>query len=259
MKFNWLPSTDIPDTEDNDYISKWKIVTRRRLKNCLQTIFSCKSKKSLVCLALTRIDEYDNGVKSLYTAFNYTNRCQLLPLKPNIKNQVIKLHLSGGITISNSKIYSVLGNYKRNIKVYGLTNILKGYINQNTLFKTIGFTEAYICTYTVNPDDIKILVTSKHLMSLTKHPKMLHIDATYRLIDLGYPVIVVGITDANGMFILIGIAIVSNESADTYFWVMDSLRQEIENKGGFLNPYHIIGDSAPSITNAIQKFNPNCI
>jgi hypothetical protein len=41
--------------------------------------------------------------------------------------------------------------------------------------------------------------------------KNIHIDSTYKLIDLGYPVVVIGITDFRQVFQLSAIALVSDE------------------------------------------------
>jgi hypothetical protein len=41
--------------------------------------------------------------------------------------------------------------------------------------------------------------------------KNIHIDSTYNLIDLGYPVVVIGITDVRKVFQLSAIALLSDE------------------------------------------------
>ena len=86
-----------------------------------------------------------------------------------------------------------------------------------------------------------------------------HIDATYKVIDIGYPVIVLGMTDVNQRFVLLALAIVSDEKMETYFWVLDVLRRECEKYGLIFKPKNLIGDLAPQISQAIQQFEPECL
>ncbi|KAI5150757.1 hypothetical protein ENBRE01_1690 [Enteropsectra breve] len=61
----------------------------------------------------------------------------------------------------------------------------------------------------------------------------MHIDATYKLIDLGYPVVIVGTNDTNKHFYMIGICIFEVESAESYIWYVEALK-EFYNQLGFL-------------------------
>ncbi|PVU89411.1 hypothetical protein BB559_005112 [Furculomyces boomerangus] len=94
-------------------------------------------------------------------------------------------------------------------------------------------------------DRLKKFITSKHLLRIAQRSNMLFIDATYRIIDLDYPIIALVVLDTNVMFILINIAIVSDESAEIYLCVLKMLQEEIEKNGGIFNPTHIISDSDP--------------
>ncbi|PVU86004.1 hypothetical protein BB559_006716 [Furculomyces boomerangus] len=215
----------MPDTEDNDYFSKWRILTKRQLKSY----------------------EYKNRVNRVYEANNHSPRCESISMEYNKKSTVIKLFLGGmnhpweikqnlfckGVNILNNQIYSILGNFKRSNKAAGLTtNILKDYINKNTFFENIGYSQAYISSYSIIPD-FDYLKTS---FELYKYSDALNIDTTYCLIDLGFPVIVVGVSDAK-----------------------TTEKRNSKKNNGFLKHKHIIADSAASITKAVNKFDPECI
>ncbi|PWA02719.1 hypothetical protein BB558_001125 [Smittium angustum] len=110
--------------------------------------------------------------------------------------------------------------------------MLKNYIKQNSLCE--------------NSDSIKhifaVFLLCQHLLRIAQRSNMLFIDATYRIIDLDYPIIALVVLDTNVMFILINIAIVSDESAEIYLCVLKMLQEEIEKNGGIFNPTHIILD-----------------
>ncbi|OLY83262.1 hypothetical protein AYI68_g2601 [Smittium mucronatum] len=62
---------------------------------------------------------------------------------------------------------------------------------------------------------------------------MVYLDNTYRLIDVCIPVILVGISDASGIFILTGISVVPEKSSETYLLAHEGLKKEAGRIGVF--------------------------
>ncbi|KAI5151318.1 hypothetical protein ENBRE01_2053, partial [Enteropsectra breve] len=86
---------------------------------------------------------------------------------------------------------------------------------------------------------------------------MLHIDGTYKLLDLGYPAIVLSVNDSQGSFHLCSICICEEESAESYCWCVISLMSFYLEQELNFNPKNIVGDSAPQISIMQRLLFPN--
>lgn len=62
----------------------------------------------------------------------------------------------------------------------------------------------------------QIMFTSKNLMKNCEKTGMFHIDGTYKLIKNGFPVIVLGVSDIQGVFHPIAFCISSNEDEGAF-------------------------------------------
>ena len=108
--------------------------------------------------------------------------------------------------------------------------------------------------YLLSAADIKILIASKQGIHYFAQSQNFHLDATYRLIDLGHPVLVLGITDLQNKFILVALAVATHEDFETYKWCTEKLIGEANLLGLCIMPKTIISDSAPQLT-ALANFS----
>ena len=74
-------------------------------------------------------------------------------------------------------------------------------------------------------------------------------DATYKLVNEGYPVLTSGTTDRDRKFHPFGIALSFNEQNDDFKFVFDALKQSNPK----YSPNVLIADNAPSINNGFEK------
>ena len=94
-----------------------------------------------------------------------------------------------------------------------------------------------------------LFVTTRRLMRLCLKVKHLLVDATYKLIIEGYPVIVVGSTDRKKKFFPIGAAVATNENTPSFKFVFESLKLAAEDLLDYeFQPNLLIADAAGAIT-----------
>lgn len=76
----------------------------------------------------------------------------------------------------------------------------------------------------------RLFLTTKRLLLNAPKTKHLTIDATYKLIYQGFPVIQFGTTDREKHFHPFGLAITSNETHEDFRFVFDSLKVVVEKE-----------------------------
>lgn len=87
-------------------------------------------------------------------------------------------------------------------------------------------------------------VTSPRLLEQSQNTDHLCVDATYKIVWEGFPLLVFGRTDRNRSFHLIAAAMTSDEKMASFYFVFDLLKKE-----GY-NPNILISDAANAIRNA---------
>ena len=92
--------------------------------------------------------------------------------------------------------------------------------------------EPFVLKYHVHADsavveqqDLKIVISTKRLSSLTEKSLMVQTDGTFKLIWQGYPVILAGTSDRNNVFHPFALAILRGEAAEDYAFVFGALHQ----------------------------------
>ena len=265
-------------TGDEDYIralvnGSWFIKEKRVLKSCTKTRYYCKNSRAAGCPALLRVEKLNIGGYIIFSALTHGNECVNILAQTPVKEIVLGLYKQGitrpweiekrlsgmGAQMESKRIYSILNNYKRKFSVPAKItyDVLKEFCaslcfqgNENA---------SYVASYTVERKRVRILLTNKKLVLHLPEARNFHVDATYKLVDVGYPIIVFGITDNNQMFVLIALAVMSEETADDYFWVFESISNEVRGLGFELVLHNLVADSAMQISNALQRFSPECL
>lgn len=72
---------------------------------------------------------------------------------------------------------------------------------------------------------VRVLVSTKKLLEMSTQSEIVHADGTYKLMWQGFPVIVVGTTDARRKFVLTAFAISTGETTGDYEFVFRGLQQ----------------------------------
>ena len=107
-----------------------------------------------------------------------------------------------------------------------------------------------------NPEySVRLFITSKHLLKLaSEHCKLLQVDAIYKLLWLGYPVLIIGTRDANNVFHPFGLSLSKDEKANDFAFIFKSLVLGIERCGFVkLGSVDLLADAADSITRGFEK------
>ncbi|PVZ98600.1 hypothetical protein BB558_005395 [Smittium angustum] len=223
-RYNWKKTFDFEEF-DGEYKSKFINIKGKRLKFCHQRLYDCKNLKENGCQAKYKEEKFDDDSIKAYVTNEHNPICQATSKILNKKKIVLK-----EISNNNSRNWEI----KEAFNLNGST-ITSNKINNTKEIKT--------------KNDIKILLTSKHTLGFLEKSHMLHIDATYNITDLEYPIIVLGVSDNNGMFLLVGLDIVSNKKSSTYKWVSDALLEETTKNNINFNIKYLIEDSSAAITN----------
>jgi hypothetical protein len=88
---------------------------------------------------------------------------------------------------------------------------------------------------------------------------LFHFDATYRLLKVCYPVLVIGVSDINRKFYPVGFMISSHETDVDYFNFFESLKEITKTLKFELSPKWMLIDASRAAAKAIKKSFPCCI
>lgn len=121
--------------------------------------------------------------------------------------------------------------------------------------------DPFIADFEVNIDDVdeknssfRFFVTSKILLKNALNAKVIHTDATYKLIWQGFPVLLVGTTDADRRFHLIGISVSTNEKTEDFEFLFKTMKKVVFDIYGVeLKPTTLICDAAAAIRNGFRN------
>lgn len=96
--------------------------------------------------------------------------------------------------------------------------------------------------------DLKLVISTRRSLSLIRRSRLVQIDATYKLIWQGYPVIIVGTSDANHVFHPFAVAVTKGETAEDFAFVFRAVHEADLQ----WNPTILLADGSEAITNGFQ-------
>ena len=105
----------------------------------------------------------------------------------------------------------------------------------------------YICvdSYDVDQQDLKVVISTRRLLSLKKKSVLVQTDATYKLTWQGYPFLLVGTSDADKVFHPFAVAITKGETAEDFAFIFRALYEsDLE-----WSPTLLLADGSEAITN----------
>lgn len=231
--------------------------------------FRCSSFHANRCQAKLKAHEIHETKKLiLYRAFEHDAECTSFVATPvSIKDMVFELHDSGktkpayihmelrkkGINITARKISQIIYSAKHKLPIPTIDNI---FLEINRLKSQ---NPKLMITKEVCNGKPRILISNEILLLNCKDAQNFHVDGTYRLIDIGYPVIILGVTDNNGSFYLMGIGICEDESATSYVWCVNVIKRNYNKLNSVFNPANIVADAAPQITKMQEECFPEAL
>ena len=99
-----------------------------------------------------------------------------------------------------------------------------------------------------------LFFTTKRLLDMTKKSKHLCADATFKLIQHGYPILLVGTTDRDKAFHPFGVVMCSNETDEAFKFIFQSIKDTVKDVYNFDYLLTIlIADAADAITNGFTR------
>jgi hypothetical protein len=115
-----------------------------------------------------------------------------------------------------------------------------------------------ICTvqYSTDPDNVFMFMSTKMMLQTAlNNMRLLCIDATYKICWRGFPLVVLGTTDAERHFYPIATVLIhKSETADIYEKILETLQRLIAEVFEVIYvPENAMIDGADSIANACEK------
>jgi hypothetical protein len=104
-------------------------------------------------------------------------------------------------------------------------------------------------SFVVEEQDLKIVISTRRLLSLARKSRMMQTDGSYKLVWQGYPIILVGTSDVNNTFHPFVLAILKGETEDDYAFAFEAIRQWDAN----WKPDMLLADGSDAITAAYMK------
>ncbi|CAF1367392.1 unnamed protein product [Rotaria sordida] len=100
----------------------------------------------------------------------------------------------------------------------------------------------------------RIFISSIRSLNVAFTSSHIHANVTYKLVWLGYPVLIVGTTDVNKSFHPFGLAICSNEKTEDFEFISNNIQNgmQVINKD-LLKPTALISDAADAIKNGFRN------
>ena len=91
-------------------------------------------------------------------------------------------------------------------------------------------------------------------MSIAEKTKHICADATYKLLQHGYPLLVVGTTDKARMFHPFSVALCCSEKAEAFTLIFKSIKESILSIYNYnYEPNILVADAAEATTNAFKS------
>lgn len=100
----------------------------------------------------------------------------------------------------------------------------------------------------VEEQDLKIVISTKRLLSIAKKSSLLQTDGTYKLVWQGYPVLLAGTSDQNNKFHPYALAVVKSESIEDYSFIFRAIQEYVSN----WQPTVLLADGSDAITSAFS-------
>lgn len=102
--------------------------------------------------------------------------------------------------------------------------------------------------------EFRFFVSSKILLQNAAKIAVLHADATYKLIWQGFPILLLGTTDSDRRFHLIGMSVSTNEKTADFEFIFKTIKNATNDLLGYqLKPRYLVSDAAFSIKNAFAN------
>ena len=104
----------------------------------------------------------------------------------------------------------------------------------------------------------QLAFSSVNMLRNVENRDLFHLDATYRILKLCYPVIVIGVSDVNRKFFPIAFMITSHETEEDYLNFFTSFIKITSQLNLKFDPKYIVIDACKALAKAIKKCFPNC-
>ncbi|KAL0821529.1 hypothetical protein ABMA28_004986 [Loxostege sticticalis] len=147
--------------------------------------------------------------------------------------------------------------YDRRREKYGRATIYLGELEKWIFDRTTipdDENEVFVFSYYVLEDKVptfRLALSTKKLLNIVCSTDVLHIDATYKLIWQGFPVLVLGTTDKNRKFHPLCLGISTNERQEDFQMIFGGLKEKaLSLFDHILEPRVLVCDAAQAIINA---------
>ncbi len=99
-----------------------------------------------------------------------------------------------------------------------------------------------------------LLFTTKRLLDNTKKSKHICADATYKLLQHGFQILIVGATDKDRAFHPFGVALCCNEKEEAFKFIFQSIKDSVQEIYQYdYEPTTLVADGSDAITNGFTS------
>ena len=152
---------------------------------------------------------------------------------------------------------------KRKVFDNNKISVVQAFIRENGYHESIGSAELFTFGDSIgngtDENHFQVGFTSVDLMSHIETGVVFHCDATYKVVKVGYPLIVFGMSDINRKFFPICFMFTSHEFTEDYKNFFASLIQLSNLLKIVFSPKYICIDASKSMSGAIKKLLPSCV
>lgn len=274
------------DAEVRNYIKRekiWAIQNKHETDEGVKIHYRCNlaTKKGPQCMCKMYVLQPHTSIESkIYLSGGHTHEnarktemddaVQIIVLslaKKGMKPAAIKKYIEEELPeakVPNLKcIYNYLHrtNYKKNAEHKVSVGEMVEWFEANSSIPENESTPFILSHECSEPGDkakfFRFAVTSKILLKNATKSKILHADATYKLIWQGFPVLIIGCTDKRKTFHPIVIGVSTNETQSDFTFMMESVKNGVKKHFNVeYMPNVMVGDAAPAISNAFQSVFP---
>ncbi|PVU97281.1 hypothetical protein BB559_002098 [Furculomyces boomerangus] len=212
--------------ESNKIEEKRSILRTSELKNYISTVYYCENLEKYQCPAIRKIEKYRiNNRYRYYLAYKHFIDCAKYGVSINANKIILNIYndnirksweIKRQLKSWDFKYQTIryidkyptkIKNKKENIPTQ------RQLIEKRLKFvQTSNISESYIFSSSITAYKTKILVSTKKLLKYLNNTYNVHLNITYKVLDIGNSILVLGISNLNKMFIPVVVGILQDKS-----------------------------------------------
>lgn len=265
--------------DEDIWVYKYK--RESKMSNAYKKYYICSSgekklKNRTKCNSSLRIDKQMNSSTFKVFKGRMPHKCTHIKILTSKHKSLMRQHYISGIMKKPKKINIMFTNNSLSVlKRRIITNYIqrfkqkyydtvKNYLEfkiwcENKTKLPITLDSTWVLGYDCISDKgalnyLRAVFSTKRLLNLAKSVNILHVDSTYSVNELRYPLVNIGYTDIMKHYHSICIAVTSKETSDDYAYIFKCLKTSIESEYNCIfKPSILVADNDMAISNGFEQ------